>query len=855
MPVQVMKYNPSFLTTEELVSQFVVRQEDLRTLLQTVQENTSGANQHVLVIGPRGSGKTMLVRRVAAEITRDPQLSERWYPLVFSEESYEVTTPGEFWLEAAFHLGQQTKDPRWHAKYEEYGAQWQDEDTMRERALGQLMAFADQQGKRLLLIVENLNTLLGEQMSDDDAWKLRHTLQNEPRVMLLATATSRFEEIDRANKAMYELFRVHHLQPLDRDQCRTLWLALTGQELEGDRVRPIQILTGGNLRLLTILSTFGAQLSLQQLMHDLVRLVDEHTEYFKSHLDSLPSTERKVYLALADRWDPSTAREVAVTARMEVSPTSSLLRRLVDRGAVVTLDAPGRTNWYQVAERMYNIYYLFRRRGAPAERVRAVVRFMISFYRPEELVATARRIAEEVVGLDCSQREDHYRVFIDLLYQVSEEQLHGELLQALRDCLSRLDGIPEPLTSMLRRERTAATQEDLDRICDDMTWMSHEMTRVHAWVTALTETRTHAEKSEFVEAEVACRKALEIEPDNVVTWFWLGQVLSKTSRFREAENAYRKAIELDPEVCWNPKSLQSRLDDCSSRLDRLERDDRALVQTAISSVYDLMHMANEMCRKIRANASAMLGALLCDQLSRFDEAEEACRHALAIDPKNRIAPPIILRLLLRQPQLLLRQPQRLEEAARFVGTVFAEYPDYHRLLLSMMAWMCAASKPAMFELALSLAQKAVALAPADRACLHTLASIQCAAGRHQDALKTAAKYLGDTDAVRKTVQNAVDLFVYLAACGQARGALQVVTNSPSYEQLEPLAVGFRLFLGEDVKVAAEIQEIGRDVAQRIAQGGRGGRAAMTALPPFPLLDAGGEIRDRNLPSDRADNQG
>ena len=183
--------------------------------------------------------------------------------------------------------------------------------------------------------------------------------------MLLATATSRFEEIDRANKAMYELFRVHHLQPLDRDQCRTLWLALTGQELEGDRVRPIQILTGGNLRLLTILSTFGAQLSLRQLMHDLVRLVDEHTEYFKSHLDSLPSTERKVYLALADRWDPSTAREVAVTARMEVSPTSSLLRRLVDRGAVVTLDAPGRTNWYQVAERMYNIYYLFRRRGRP----------------------------------------------------------------------------------------------------------------------------------------------------------------------------------------------------------------------------------------------------------------------------------------------------------------------------------------------------------------------------------------------------------------------------------------------------------------------------------------------------------
>ena len=120
MPGQVMKYNPAFLTPSELVRQFVVRQDDLRLALQVVRENSAGANQHLLVVGPRGSGKTMLVRRVAAEIERDPELCDRWYPLVFPEESYEVTTPGEFWLEAAFHLGRQTQDRRWHAKYQEY---------------------------------------------------------------------------------------------------------------------------------------------------------------------------------------------------------------------------------------------------------------------------------------------------------------------------------------------------------------------------------------------------------------------------------------------------------------------------------------------------------------------------------------------------------------------------------------------------------------------------------------------------------------------------------------------------------------------------------------------------------------
>lgn len=311
---------------------------------------------------------------------------------------------------------------------------------------------------------------------------------------------------------------------------------------------------------------------------------------------------------------------------------------------------------------------------------------------PFGLETAIDKAAELLAGLDRSQREDHYRVFIDLLNQVSEERLHGELLQALRDCLTRLDGIPEPLTSMLRRERTATTQEDLDKICDDVKWISNEMTRLLTWATALVETGIHAEKSEFVEAEDACRKALEIEPDNVLAWFWLGQVLSKTSRFREAENAYRKAIELDPEVCWNSESLQSRLDDFSSRLERLKRDDRVLFDTHMSQGHDLIkqlslltQMLNEKCRETRASAVALLGELLCDELSRFDEAEEACRHALAIDPKNPIASRTILRLL-------LRQPQRLEEAARFVETVFAEHPEYHHLLRKT-AWLCAASRP------------------------------------------------------------------------------------------------------------------------------------------------------------------
>ena len=79
---------------------------------------------------------------------------------------------------------------------------------------------------------------------------------------------------------------------------------------------------------------FEKTYSFRELMANLLDLVDEHTEYFRSHIEALPPQERRVYLALARLWKPATAREVASQARVNVNKCSSQLRRLVDRGAV-----------------------------------------------------------------------------------------------------------------------------------------------------------------------------------------------------------------------------------------------------------------------------------------------------------------------------------------------------------------------------------------------------------------------------------------------------------------------------------------------------------------------------------------
>ncbi|MDR2031509.1 MAG: ATP-binding protein [Azoarcus sp.] len=378
MSERIFKYNPAQLSDEELRSSFVVRQTDLAKILDIVRDNTDReSNQHVMVTGQRGSGKTTLALRVVLEIRQNPELSRKWYPLCYPEESYEVLSPGEFWLEALFHLAKQTNDDRWAQTYDDL-RQEHDEDRLRERALGQLLDFAEGQDKKLLLIVENMNMLFDDQLDDDAAWKLRHALMHESRLMLLGTATQRFDGIDNYGKAFYEMFRLHELDALDSEGCNTVWKRIAGEKLAGEQIRPIQILTGGNLRLLTIIAKFGRKYSFQRLLDELVNLVDEHTEYFKSHLDNLAPAERKVYLALAGLWTPSLTHDIASAARLEVNKTSALLKRLCGRGAVTAIPE-GRNFRYMLAERMYNIYYLMRRSGTSG-RIKAVINFMVGLY-------------------------------------------------------------------------------------------------------------------------------------------------------------------------------------------------------------------------------------------------------------------------------------------------------------------------------------------------------------------------------------------------------------------------------------------------------------------------------------------
>ena len=407
MGIAAKNYNPGFLSDADLRAIFCVRVDEFESIVETLRDNTGASNQHVIVIGPRGSGKTTLLLRVASEIRSDPELSSRLYPIMFAEESYGVGTCGEFWLEALSRLANQepgdTNGIDLSLTVEEARGERNDR-RLRERCLGALLDFADREGKRLVLGVENLNMMFSDMTDPDAGWGLRKTLQTEPQIMLVGSATSSFGEIDRPDRALYDLFRVLTLSPLDRKESAVLCESVAGRPVGTGAARRLQIITGGSPRLLAIMARFAAETSFGALMADLLDLVDEHTAYFKSHLESLPAQERRVYLALLELWRPSTAREVAQRARIDTSACSAQLRRLIKRGVVSEAGGTPRRRQYYASERLYAIYYLLRRSRGADGLAQALVAFMEAYYAKRELEGLVDRMVADATTLDPASR-------------------------------------------------------------------------------------------------------------------------------------------------------------------------------------------------------------------------------------------------------------------------------------------------------------------------------------------------------------------------------------------------------------------------------------------------------------------
>ena len=277
-------YNPAHLTPAELNESFVARDDTLAELLRVIREQAPDRPcQHMMLIGPRGMGKTTLGLRFLYAIEEDPDLRERWQPVAFHEESYGIANLADFWTHALRHLTRATGESRWAERAEALMEDEGDLERAAAYALAELMDFSRECGKRLILFVENLDMVIGQINDEREIHSLRATLIERPEILLLGSANAFFEAIGGYGEPLYEFFQVFKLEGIDQEEARRILESIASSEgsqegseslnMEHGRLETIRLLTGGNPRLLALACRFLIESPLGSAIEDLERLI------------------------------------------------------------------------------------------------------------------------------------------------------------------------------------------------------------------------------------------------------------------------------------------------------------------------------------------------------------------------------------------------------------------------------------------------------------------------------------------------------------------------------------------------------------------------------------------------------
>ena len=690
-------YNPAQLTPDELKASFVARKETLADMIRLLREQECGRPcQHLMLIGPRGMGKTTLGLRFLHAVGESPDLAENWQPVPFYEESYNVGDLADFWLAALRHLSRATEDPRWEDRADTLAKDERDTERLAAYALAALMDFCQASGKRLILFVENLDAIFEQLRDEREVHALRATLIECPNILLVGSANAVFEAIRGHGEPFYEFFRLFILEGLEQEETLQILEALACREdkpeiaeilrRERGRLETLRRLTGGNPRLLVLACRMLIESPLGSPFEDLEQLIDEQTPYFKARIEELPVQARKIFHSLAEGWKPMLAREVAGAAKLNSSHASAQLKQLVEKGYAreIRLRGAKRTR-YEVSDRFYNIYYLLRFSRVGRDRLERLVAFLYDLFGPSgmRVMYPAALAALRVDGSRTGEASDWLAILAGYVAGDMDFKGREDWRREALDLAKNTIGPNAPVIEKIQEAFTGQDRALLNRFVE-------RMENIPALLKA----------GRAAEAEASLREATEALPDNPFAWLLLGIVLDGDKRFEEAIPALDRVLEYvsqDDQLDW--RAVAGGALACKGNaFFQLKRYEEAIA--SLSQVSEYIRPDDPV---VFRKAAALAYELNGTALTELDRDEEAIAALQRVTEYVRLDDPVEPRQLaakaLNAQGDILAKLERSEEAI----TAWERATEYVRVEdpkeLRFLAFMALSSKAALlFEL-------------------------------------------------------------------------------------------------------------------------------------------------------------
>ena len=397
-------YNPNQKSKDALISEFVVRQEIYEDIMRDLEgSKMQHPEQHYLLVGQQGMGKTTLLLRLKYGIDSSAVLAQWLLPVAFTEEQYQISELVNLWEYVAEYLEDHYG---FDGIYEAIGKHVQDK-RFEEKAYEILDAALKKKKKNIVLLIDNIGDLF-HKLEMLEIRRLREILQTNSRIRVIGGSAHYLAEVLDYQQPFYEFFKIMRLEGLDKNA--TIRLILRLGEMHGEkakierivkeapgRIETLRILTGGVPRTIAIMFGIFLDYEHESALRDLHKILDLVTPLYKHRMDDLPVQQQKIVDAVARNWEPITVKDLAARTRVASKTLSAQLNQLEKEQVVVKQDTATKNKTYMIRERFWNIWYLMRYgRRDDKEKIIWLVKFLESWLSGDELKRRIDSFVEKI---------------------------------------------------------------------------------------------------------------------------------------------------------------------------------------------------------------------------------------------------------------------------------------------------------------------------------------------------------------------------------------------------------------------------------------------------------------------------
>lgn len=390
----LLRNNTGSKSKKAIVDGFVVRLKEFNEIFENLKRTSSFSNkQHYLIIGQRGAGKTSLMHRLNYAVEDEDSLSEKVYPIIFTEEQYFLSELVNLWENIGNHLEDQFG---WENITDQISKIIAEDKDYEIKVYNFICKKLADNKRSLILFIENLNVFFNK-LDDRELNRIKNILANDSCIRLIGTTTA-FNDgyVDFSDKT-FDFFKIIQLEGLDKEECETLLLTIAEQfgqqekildviENYPGRIESLRRLTGGIPRTISYLFQIFLDNENGKAIKDLYILIDTLTLLYKSELDQLSTQQQKVIDVIARKWDAIPVKDIVLGTRLESKNISKILSALEKNQLIEKVQTSSKNHLYRIKERFMNIWYLMRfGRKNDRENVIWLVKFFDTWFEKKEL--------------------------------------------------------------------------------------------------------------------------------------------------------------------------------------------------------------------------------------------------------------------------------------------------------------------------------------------------------------------------------------------------------------------------------------------------------------------------------------